>query len=85
MKITIDLPETLYMFKNEEEFENEFILNNALMLYKKGKISISLAAKLAGIDIYTFMYFCKQNQILVINTTINEIENEVNFCKTLIL
>lgn len=79
MELTFEIPDTLLsIYKNKQFLTEVFKLNNALMLYKKGDISISKALELTGLDIYDFIKECKKNDIPVIDLSKEELMREVN-------
>jgi len=41
----------------------------AVWLFKNAKVTLSKAAELAAMDIYTFMAECKKNEVPVMNMT----------------
>lgn len=59
------------------DLSKQFLLSNALFLFKEGKISIGLAKDLAGIHIYDFMQICGKHVIPVINYSAEELESEI--------
>lgn len=81
MKITLDLPDQYTIYFNQEEIQKEIKLNNALMLYKKHRISLSKAAEFANLPIYDFMHECKENEIPVIDYTEEELAKELDMAK----
>lgn len=81
MKVTIEIPKSFDGYFSEIDIPNEFKLNNALILYKQGKISISRASELAGLDIYEFMYECKKNEIPIIDYSENDFKDELKNLK----
>ena len=77
MKLVVTIPDNFYNFYNPNEFEKEMKMNNALILFMQGKVSVSLAAELSGLDLYEFMYQCKQNKIPIYNLSPEDIDNEL--------
>lgn len=53
-------------------------VNNALIFFMQGKISLSFAAELSGLDLYEFIYRCKQNKIPVYNLSPEDIDKELD-------
>ena len=79
MELTLEVPDTLLgLFKNKGFMVNAFKLNNALILYKRGDISIGRAAELSNLDIYEFMHECKKNDIPVIDYSKEELVRDIN-------
>lgn len=77
MKLVVTIPDNFYNFFNSNEFEKELKVNNALILFMQGKVSVSLAAELSGLDLYEFMYRCKQNKIPIYNLLPEDLDNEL--------
>lgn len=55
INIKIDESILLSLKKTKEDFVKEMLFNNALMLYRKNKLSLGKAAKLAGYDRMDFI------------------------------
>ncbi len=51
----------------------EIRLSYALWLFKQAKITLSKAAELAAMDIYSFIAECKKNEVPVINISKEEL------------
>ncbi|MBF0274785.1 MAG: UPF0175 family protein [Nitrospinae bacterium] len=81
MNITLELPDTLVQDKDLTEFETEFKLNNAMMMYRQGKVSLSKGAALANMNIYAFISECKTNEIPVIDYDEGELQSELESLK----
>lgn len=73
----LNLPKTL----TEEISENELRLYLAIMLYKERKLSMSQAAKLAGLALSDFMYELGKHKIGFTNITEEELEEELRRIK----
>lgn len=69
----LKLPKTLI----NDVSENEVKLLLAIMLYKEKKISISKAAKLAGLTLSDFMYELGKHKMSFTNITEKELEEEL--------
>ena len=69
----LKLPKTLI----DDVSENEMKLYLAIMLYKERKISISQAAKLAGLTLSDFMYELGKHKTEFTNITEEELEEEL--------
>ncbi len=78
MQIAIELPNDFMTMQTTQSVQQEMRLSYALRLFKAGKITLSKAARLAGIDIYDFMQHCKEEKIPVIETTKEELLEELN-------
>jgi predicted HTH domain antitoxin len=71
--LELKLPKTLI----DDLSENEMKLYLAIMLYNERKISISQAAKLAGLAISDFMYELGKHKTSFTNITEEELEEEL--------
>lgn len=69
----LKLPKTLI----NDVSENEVKLLLAIMLYKEKKISISKAAKLAGLTLSDFIYELGKHKMSFTNITEEELEEEL--------
>lgn len=78
MQIILEFPDTFVRFFSREQIQRELLLNNSLMLVKQGKMSISKAAQMAGLDLYDFLRECKQNQIAAIDYGIQDVKEELD-------
>lgn len=76
MRLEVNIPDNFYNYYHSKELEKEIKLNNALVLFMQGKVSVSLAAELSGLNLYEFMFYCKQNKIPVYNLTPEDLDNE---------
>ena len=77
MQITIDLPEPLIKFESIASIQADMKLSYALWLFKQQKVTLSKAAELAGLDMYSFMKLCHQNDVPVINLTPEALDAEL--------
>lgn len=80
MELRINIPESYTLYfdaNNEESVGKEFKKNNALMLFKQGRVSVSKAAELAELDIYEFLAECKKNEIPVVDYSPEELDKEI--------
>jgi predicted HTH domain antitoxin len=75
--LELKLPKTLI----EEISENELKLYLAMMLYKERKMSLSQAAKVAGLTLSDFMYELGKHKIGFTNITEEELEEELRRIK----
>ncbi|MCI5131443.1 MAG: UPF0175 family protein [Candidatus Electrothrix sp. EH2] len=78
MQIAIDLPNDFVMFQGERTVQRDIRLAYALWLFKAELVTISKAAKVAGLDIYDFMAACKDNRIPVITVDREELLADLN-------
>ena len=65
----------------DDEGENELKLYLAIMLYKERKISISQAAKLAGLTLSDFIYELGKHKEAFTNITAEELDEELGRIK----
>lgn len=77
MQIAINLPNEFVALQPVNEIEHDIRLSYALWLFKNAKVTLSKAAELAAMDIYTFMAECKKNEVPVINITKAELLEEL--------
>ena len=77
MQIAIELPNDFVTMQAKTKIKQEIRLSYALRLFKSAKVTLSKAAELAGIDIYDFIKFCKEEQIPVIDITKEELLKEL--------
>ncbi len=77
MRVTIELPDDVVAYQDSDELRQNIRLSYALRLYQGGNVTISKAAKLAGVDIYEFMAACKQSGIPTIDVDRNELIAEM--------
>ncbi|NWF67234.1 MAG: UPF0175 family protein [Campylobacterales bacterium] len=77
MTLAIDFPDDLLVHFDKVELQQEIKKDSALMLYKKGKISLSKASELADMDIYSFMNECKIYDIVTLSISKDELEKEI--------
>lgn len=71
MEISIELPDSFVVFESVEQIQQDMKLSYALMLFKQGKVSISKAAELAGMNLYAYIAECKQHHISVMDESID--------------
>jgi len=55
IQLNVDDSILLSLKENKEDFAKELLFNNALMLYRKNKLSLGKAAQLAGYDRLDFI------------------------------
>ncbi len=80
MQVTLNIPDFAPLTLNSDlqELKQTIKLNTALMLFKRGKLSIEQASSFAGVGIYDFMTECSKNEIPVISYDENELKNELD-------
>ena len=78
MQVAINLPNEFVVLQPIQEIEHDMRLSNALWLFKNAKVTLSKAAELAAMDIYTFMAECKKNEVPVMNITKEELLEELS-------
>ena len=81
MKVTLDIPDSYALLFTLSSIEQELKLYAALMLVKKGKISVSKGAELCGMSIYDFMAACKENGIPTLDYSEEELSEEFESLK----
>lgn len=77
MNVTINIPDSFRLLFTGDSIESEIKKNNALILYKQGKISLSKAAELSDVNLYEFIAECRKNEIPVIDYSDEELEEEL--------
>lgn len=77
MHLELDMPSDCLTTDNTALISREVKLSYALWLFKQARITIGKAAKLAGLNIYDFMSACKNHQVSVIDTTEQELRQEL--------
>ena len=81
LKIKISDSILLTLKEEKEEFIREMLFNNALVLYRKGKLSLGKAAELAGYDKIDFIKKLQEEKEPVFDYTKNEIEEMIQGAK----
>ena len=77
MLVQIQLPDDYVNYQTSERIERELPSVYALWLFQSGMVTLSKAAKLAGLALYDFMQFCSVNQVPVIDISKEELAAEV--------
>ncbi len=77
MQIALDLPNDFVALQPIKDIEHDIRLSYALWLFKQAKITLSTAAELAAMDIYSFIAECKKNEVPVINISKEELQQEL--------
>jgi predicted HTH domain antitoxin len=77
MQIALDLPNDFVALQPIKDIEHDIRLSYALWLFKQAKITLSKAAELAAMDIYSFIAECKKNEVPVINISKEELQQEL--------
>jgi predicted HTH domain antitoxin len=67
MQIAVELPNDFVAFQQSNQIKREIRLSYALWLFKSGKVTLSKAVEIAGLDIYDFMSACKENAVPVVD------------------
>lgn len=85
MQVTLNIPDFAPLTLNSDlqELKQTIKLNTALMLFKRGKLSIEQASSFAGISIYDFMTECSKNEIAVLSYDEDELKNELDLLDNL--
>lgn len=81
MRVTLDIPDSYALLFSLKSIEKELKLYAALMMLKKGKISVSKGAELADVSIYEFLNSCKEYEIPVIDYSKEELTEELESLK----
>ena len=81
MKVTINIPDKYSYLSDQTKLKKEIKQKYALSLYREEKISLSAAAEIAGMNVYDFIFECKQNNIPVINYSPEELDKELDNLK----
>ena len=77
MLLQIELPDDYVNHQTASRVEREIPTVYAMWLYSSGTVTLSKAAKLAGLAMYDFMSFCSANRVPVIDITTDELTQEV--------
>jgi predicted HTH domain antitoxin len=77
MQISFSLPENQFVTESPEEAARKIRTFAALGLYQAGEVSAGAASKLAGMDRYEFLGFCKREDVVLRTQTLDELEEEV--------
>ncbi|TAN51908.1 MAG: UPF0175 family protein [Methylococcaceae bacterium] len=77
MQIAIELPNDFVVLQSIKDIEHDMRLSYSLWLFKNAKITLSKAAELAAMDVYTFISECKKNEVPVIDITRAELLEEL--------
>lgn len=77
MQIALELPNDFAALQSAVELKQEVASAYALWLYQRERVTLAKAAELAGLDLYDFMALCKSNQIAVIDSTREELLEEL--------
>jgi predicted HTH domain antitoxin len=83
MQVAIELPNDIVEFQSIEIVKQDLALAYAMLLYKKGKITLSKGAHLAGLNLMSFMQFCSINGVAVIDDTEEDFLSEIAMINTL--
>jgi predicted HTH domain antitoxin len=68
----------LSLKESKEDFAKEMLFNNALILYRKGKLSLGKAAQLAGYDRIDFIRLMQIKGEAIFDYPTGIIENMIN-------
>jgi predicted HTH domain antitoxin len=78
MQIAIELPNDFVNFQGTAGIRQEVAVSYALWLYQQGRVILSKAAELAGVDLYDFMMICKRKKVPVIDISRDELIAELS-------
>jgi len=77
MQVAVELPNDFVAFQSVTDISVEMRNSYALWLYKRGRITLSKAAHLAGLNLYDFIDLCNSNGIAVIDISRQELLDEL--------
>jgi predicted HTH domain antitoxin len=77
MQVAVDLPNEFVAFHGPGEVERDMRASYAMFLVQQGRVTLSKAAQLAGMDIYDFMALCKAHRISTMDLTADEIAHDL--------
>ena len=77
MQVAVELPNDFVAFQSVTDIGVEMRNSYALWLYKRGRITLSKAAHLAGLNLYDFIDLCNSNGIAVIDISRQELLDEL--------
>ncbi len=83
MELTINIPDIYFTDFKEQNIVKNIKLYTALMMFRSGQVSAGAACEIAGIDRYTFIEECDNNNIPIIDYNISEIKNELKHYKNI--
>jgi len=83
MLLTIQIPDIYFVNHQQKSIEKKIKLYTALMMFRSGQVSAGAACEIAGIDRYTFIEECDNNNIPIIDYNISEIKNELKHYKNI--
>lgn len=81
MEITIPIPSKQFVAEPIERVARKIRMYAALGMYRSGELSIGAACELAGVDRYTFLDFCKQEGVVPLTLSVEELEAEYKYIK----
>jgi len=64
LQISIDDNFLLSLKEKKDEFIKQMVFHHALMLYRKGKLSLGKAAELAGYDKISFIHKLQHGEVI---------------------
>ena len=76
MQIQFALSEKQFVTETADSVTEKIRLYAALGMYRTGKLSIGAACELAGVDRYTFLAFCKEEDVPIQTQTPTELAEE---------
>lgn len=82
MEITIPIPSKQFIAEPTERVARKIRMYAALGMYRSGELSTGAACELAGVDRYTFLDFCKQEGVVPLTQSVEELEAEYKYIKT---
>ena len=81
MEITIPIPNRQFVAESAEKVARKIRMYAALGMYRSGELSMGAACELAGVDRYTFLDFCKQEGVVPLTQSVEELEAEYKYIK----
>lgn len=79
MEITIPIPNKQFVAEPIDRVARKIRMYAALGMYRSGELSIGAACELAGVDRYTFLDFCKQEGVVPLTQSVEELEAEYKY------
>ena len=77
MKIAIEFTNDFVAYQTVPEIWKEIRTSYALWLFQRERVTLVKAAGLAGMDLYDFMDVCKDNKVAVMDSSRDELIEEM--------
>jgi predicted HTH domain antitoxin len=78
VNVEISLPNDFVELQGKPETQRELAQSYGLWLYQRGRVTISRAAQLSGLDLYDFMMLCKAERIPTIDSDSAALRSELD-------